>query len=746
MNDLNAAALEDVKTWFRSWYGPNNAVLVLAGDIDLATAKAKALQYFGDIPATASVPAMPPMPAARTQSTRETLTDNVPQTRIYKTWNTPQYGSVDADRLALFAQVLGGSGSSRLDQRLVLGDKIASSVSAFADASEIGGLFIITADVKEGVDAAKVEAAIADELDKLLRDGPSADELAQASTVIRAGFVRGIERIGGFGGKADVLAECAVYTGDAGCFRDTLQRLQLSTPAQVRDTGRQWLRQGDHTLTVVKGEATPSPEDPAVTPAATAIPAADPKYTTVASGVDRSKGVPMPKDFPSLQFPALQRATLDNGLKIVLAERHDVPVVQMSLQLAGGFASDPAGKEGLASFSMGMLSEGAGEYDTIAFTNRAERLGASLGANAALDGASVNLSALKENLGDSLALYADMLQRPRFDAGEMERVRAQRLAGLQQEKARPQLLGQRLLPVLMFDSAHPYAKPLTGTGYEAAIKSLTREDLLAYHRQWVRPENATLVVVGDTKMAELLPLLQKALGAWKGEGVVIAPVAPPTQKAAAKSRVFLVDQPGAVQANIFAAQLLPASTDPVAVKLEFANGVFGGDFTSRLNMNLREQKHWSYGARSGLPAALGPRLWSAAAPVQIDKTAESVAEIARELSEYAGGKAPAKQEEVDRIRAIQVLSLPGSFETAAAVMGQINSNLRYGRPDNYVELRLAEVKALTPASVQPVAAQYFRPQALTWLIVGDLKKIEAGVRALKLGEVTVIDAEGKPAK
>jgi predicted Zn-dependent peptidase len=746
MNDLNAAALEDVKTWFRSWYGPNNAVLVLAGDIDLATARAKAMQYFGDIPASASVPAMPATPAPRTQSTRETLTDNVPQTRIYKVWNTPQYGSIGADRLALFAQVLGGSGSSRLDQRLVLGDKIASSVSAFADASEIGGSFIITADVKEGVEAAKVEAAIAEELDKLLRDGPSADELAQASTVIRAGFVRGIERIGGFGGKADVLAECAVYTGDAGCFRDTLQRLQASTPAQVRDAGRQWLRQGDHTLTVVKGEATPSPEDPAATPAATAIPAADPKYTTVASGIDRSKGVPMPKDFPSLQFPALQRATLDNGLKIVLAERHDVPVVQMSLQLAGGFASDPAGKEGLASFSMGMLSEGAGEYDTIAFTNRAERLGANLGANAALDGASVNLSALKENLGDSLALYADMLQRPRFDAGEMERVRAQRLAGLQQEKARPQLLGQRLLPVLMFDSAHPYAKPLTGTGYEAAIKGLTREDLLAYHRQWVRPENATLVVVGDTNMAELLPLLQKDLGAWKGEGVVLAPAAPPTQKAATKSRVFLVDQPGAVQANIFAAQLLPASTDPIAVKLEFANGVFGGDFTSRLNMNLREQKHWSYGARSGLPAALGPRLWSAAAPVQIDKTAESAAEIARELSEYAGGKAPAKQEEVDRIRAIQVLSLPGSFETAAAVMGQINSNLRYGRPDNYVELRLAEVKALTPASVQPVAAQYFQPQALTWLIVGDLKKIEAGVSALKLGEVTVIDAEGKPAK
>jgi predicted Zn-dependent peptidase len=420
--------------------------------------------------------------------------------------------------------------------------------------------------------------------------------------------------------------------------------------------------------------------------------------------------------------------------------------VQINLLLGGGFASDPAGKEGLASFAMGMLSEGAAQYDTLAFRSRSEQLGAILGADAGLDGSSVSLSALKENLDSSLALYADMLQRPRFDAAELERVRAQRLAGLQQEIARPQSLGTRVMPGLLFDAQHPYSKPFSGTGYEASIKSITRDEMLSYHLRWVRPENATLVVVGDTNLKELEILLQKHLGVWNVIGAQPSVNIPAKQAAVKEARVFLIDQPGAVQANIFAAQLLPASSDPAAIKLEFANGVFGGDFTSRLNMNLREDKHWSYGARSSMPNSVGPRVWTAAAGVQIDKTAESMAEMDREFREYANGKAGTRQDEVDRIRAIQVLSLPGSFETAAAVSSQVVSNLRYNRPDDYVEMRLAEVNGLKPTDVQAVASKYFNPDALTWLVIGDLTKIKSKIEALNIGPITVLDNNGKPVK
>src|SRR5207342_609101 len=307
MNDLDAASLTDVKTWFRSWYGPNNAVLVLAGDIDLATAKAKVTKYFGDIPATATLAAKPPMIAPRTTSTRESMTDRVAQTRVMRVWNVPNYSSNDVQYLQLLAQVLGGSRASRLDQRLFFGDKSVDRVSASMDASELGGTFDITADVKTGVDPATVEKAIDEELQRLLKEGPTAVELDQARTVFKAGFIRGIERIGGFGGKADALAECTVYTGDPGCFRGQLQRIATATPAQVTAAGNKWLHAGDHTLSIVPGDVVPLAEEPAVSVPPATIPAADPKFKTVPSDVDRAAGVPIAKEFPALKFPALQR-------------------------------------------------------------------------------------------------------------------------------------------------------------------------------------------------------------------------------------------------------------------------------------------------------------------------------------------------------------------------------------------------------------------------------------------------------
>src|SRR5688500_9592367 len=743
MADLNAASLEDVKSWFRAWYGPNNAVLVLAGDIDVATAKQKVAKYFGDIPASATV-AQPKLPVVTLpQSKRITMADNVPQARIYRSWNIAGYGDADVERLQLLAQVLGGSKSSRLDKRLAFDEKLVDSISASASASQLDGGFSITADVKQGVDPAKVEAIIDEELQKLLAEGPTAAELEQARTVFKAGFIRGIERIGGFGGKADALAECTVYTGNPGCFRDSLKVIDTATSADLLAAAKRWLNHGSLTLVVTPGERTALVEDAAVTPAPMTLPAPDPKFTTTASDVDRKAGVPQTATFPQLKFPALQRATLANGTKVILAERHDVPVVQMSYLFGGGFAADNGRKLGTSSFTMGMLDEGAGELDALSFGNRAEALGANVGASASLDGGSAYLSALKEKLDPSLDLFADMLRSPRFDDKEIERVRAQWLAGIKQEKARPQGAAMRVLPPLLYGEGHAYAIPFSGTGNEASIASLTRDDLVGYHRDWVRPDNATLVVVGDTTLAELTPLLEKHLGDWKSAGtgssnVAIAPVALPKAP-----RVYLIDQPGAVQANLYVGQLVPSTKDAGATKLEIANAVLGGEFSSRLNMNLREDKHWAYGSYSMVQNALGQRPWMAFAAVQIDKTAESLKEMQREINEYASGKAPPKPAEVSKIQATEIRGLPGSFETASSVMGTIGGIVRYGRPDDYIVRRKAEIESLTPAQVA-AAAQAIEPDALTWVVVGDLSKIESSVRALNLGEVSVVDADGKP--
>ncbi|QEO24979.1 M16 family metallopeptidase [Xanthomonas translucens] len=743
MNDLNAASLADVKQWFRIWYGPNNAVLVLAGDIDVATAKEKVARYFGDIPAGPSM-AQPQVDVAqRTQSTRETMTDKVPQARIYRVWNVAQTGTEDIDRLQLLAQVLGGAKSSRLDRRLVHEDKLVDQISTGTWPSQLGSSFGIIATVKQGVDPAKVEAVIDEELRKLLDKGPDKSELLRAKTAFRAGFVRGIERIGGLGGKADALAECTVFTGDPGCFRTSLATIQSTRARDLKAVGRKWLGKGDHTLVVEPGERVVLAEDPAVQPAPLNAPPVDPKYRALPSVVDRSAGPPKTTQFPQLKFPALQRATLKNGTQLILAERHDVPVVQFSYEFHGGFSADQGRKSGTANFTMGMLDEGAGERDALGFADAADSLGAALSAGAALDGSNAYLSALKENLAPSLALYADLLRRPRFEQKEIERIKASWIAGIHQEKVQPNAVAMRVLPPLLYGAGHPYAIPFSGSGTEAEIAALERADLVDFQRDWIRPEQATLIVVGDTTLAEVVPLLDAQFGDWKGEGAAPSLRAPAAVPRPSKPRVYLIDQPGAVQANLFAAELVPPTTEASSIRFYIANGVLGGDFTSRLNMNLRENKHWSYGARSSASNALGQRPWSAAAPVQIDKTAPALQEMQKEINAFASGKAPPTAEEVARIRNIQTLSLPGAYETASAVLGAIGGIVRYGRPDDYVFKRKAEIEAMTPAQVREAAAT-LDANALTWVVVGDLKQIERPVRALKLGEVTVIDADGKP--
>jgi zinc protease len=747
MADLNAASLDDVKNWFRTWYGPNNAVLVLAGDIDLATAKEKASKYFGHIPATPTMaqPKVDVSPLAT--DSRSAVNDKVPQARIFRVWNVAQAGTVDIDRLQLLAQVLGGSRASRLDQRLFFRDKLVDNVSASADYSQLSSNFYITATVKQGVDPATVEAAIDEELKALLRDGPTQIELDQARAVTKAGFIRGVERIGGFGGKADVLAECTVYTGNPGCFRDSLKTINGATVANLKAVGNTWLGagKGSHTLVVTPGERKPLPEDAAVTPAALTLPAVDAKYKTKASTVDRSAGVPVTAQFPELKFPSLQRATLKNGTQLILAERKGVPVVQMSYLFGGGFVADQGGKLGTSGFAMGMLDEGAGDYDAIAFGNRAESLGANLSAGASLDGASAGLSALKQNLDPSVALFADMLRRPRFEQTEVDRVKANWIAGIAQEKARPNGAAMRVLPPLLYGAGHPYAIPFSGTGTEASIGSLTRDDLRAYHGRWVRPDNATLLVVGDTTMKEIVPVLEKHFGDWKGEGDARSNAAIPEVAVPRKPRLYLIDQPGAVQANIYVGQLVPSTRDAGAVKFDIANSVLGGEFSSRLNMNLREDKHWAYGSYSSTSGAMGQRPWMAFAAVQIDKTAESLKELQREIGEYASGKAPPKPEEVAKIQSTEIRGLPGSYETAGAVLGTLGGIVRYGRPDDYVFQRKAEIEGLTVDQVK-AAAGTIDPDALTWVVVGDLKQIEKPLRALKVGDVFIVDADGKAAR
>jgi zinc protease len=746
MDDLNAASLADVKQWFRGYYGAANTVVVLSGDITPALAKEKMLKYFGDIAAGPQVPRPQPWIAARDRSTRGTMTDNVAQTRIYREWNVPGRGTRDENLLELAAAVLGGSKTSRLYQRLVYQDKLADDVSVEVEQHVLASLFNLQVDVKKGADPAKVEAAIADEWQKFLKNGPSADELARVKAETRASFVRGLEKVNT---QASILAQGQLYRNDPGAYLKDFKEFMAATPAQVGAVANRWIARGDYTLTVVPGKVEETDmANVAGRAAASGAPApvlsAKGDYRTVASGVDRSKGVPEVATFPDLSFPALQRGKLDNGVEVILAERHTVPAVQMQLLFDAGYAADQGRKLGTSSFTMAMLDEGSQDLDSVEIAKRKQRLGAMIASGCGLDYCNATLNALDDQLKPSLDLFADIVRNPAFREADISRLRGQWLAGIAQEKSQPIGIALRTLPPLLYGKGHAYAIPFTGSGTEASIKSLSADDMRAFMGDFIRPDNMQILVAGDTTLDKIIPQLNAAFGNWKAPaGKVpvknIGKVAPPPQV-----RVYLVDRPGAQQSLILAGSLAPSTEAPNDLEIQTMNGAFGGTFTSRLNMNLREDKHWAYGAFSFLQNAQGQRPFMLYAPVQTDKTAPSVAEMLKEAKGVIGGQ-PLTDKEIDKIKVGDVRSMPGGYQTTSAVMGALQGIALYHRPDDYVQTLKSRIEAQTDAAVEAAAKEIIHPDQLTWVIVGDLAKIEAPIRALNLGQVQVLDADGKPA-
>jgi zinc protease len=611
--DLNAATLDDVKAWFTQHYGAANATLVIAGDVDTEAVIAKVEHYFGDIPSGPVRERHGAWPAKMSGDKRATLQDRVPQARLIQTWNIPGFCEHDTNLIQAAGQVLGDGKNSRLYQRLVYRDRLATSVSTGVGPFEIGSQFQIDTVVAPGVDVAKVEQAVNEELERFLAEGPTATELQRVKTSLESDYVRGLERIDGFTGKSMMLAQYQVYCGAPDYYKKELGWVFKATPSDVRDVAKTWLSDGRFTL-----EVEPFPE-----------------YTVAKTGADRSK-LPTPGPAPALKLPPLQRTTLSNGLRVVLAERHEAPIVQTTMLIDAGYAADAEAAPGTARMVLDMLDEGTGERDALAIAGQLDDLGARFQTSANQDSFVIGLDALKSKLEPSLDIFAELTLRPSFPQKELERLQQQRLAAIAQEKSQPIGLLTRLYPTLIYGAGHAYAGARSGSGTEAGVAGLTRDDLAELHARWVRPDNAQLLVVGDTTLAEMKPLLEARFGHWrapatplptKNLAIVAAPKAP---------RVFLVNKTAAAQTLVAAIALAPPKSDPDDLAMAVANNVLGGMFISRLNLNLREDKHWSYGANSVLGSTKGQRPFVAYAPVQTDKTVESIREMDRELRSFVG--------------------------------------------------------------------------------------------------------------
>ena len=748
LEDLSAASLDDMKNWFIDHYGPNNAVLVLAGDINAAQAKPLVEKWFGSIKRGKDVaPVNAPVPTLE-KPVKIVMKDKVPTTRIYRNWVVPGLADPDANALYIGMSALGGLSSSRLDNILVRQEQSVVGVSAYLIPFMHGSLINIQADVKPGGDA----DAVAKRLDEILADyiatGPTAEEVQRVAASNIAQQIDGLEQVGGFGGKAVALAEGQLYVGDSNFYKKELERLATTKPEAVKAAMQKWLTRPVLEIRVEPGEREVYKEVAAgsgsrtgtlTSPAFYAPPGTEDMLAAAPLAFqDRSK-FPEPTGTPSLDFPTVEETTLGNGIKVFFARRAAVPTVRVAVSFNAGYAADPADKRGIASMMSTMMLEGTQTLTSTKLAETEEKLGADVNVGSSLDRTVASLRAVKPNLGLSLDLLADVIKNPAFATNELERVRIQQLTRIKAENNQPQGIAVRRMPPLLYGNAHPYGGPQTGSGYAETVATITRADVANFHQSWIHPAKAEIFVVGDTTLKEIKPMLEQRFGKWKPT----APAAPAKNFSAAiptpQSKILLIDRPNSPQSLVLAGVVLDAKGSDDLLTLRAANEVFGGDFLSRINMDLRETKGWSYGVRSQVNGAEDRVPFYMFAPVQTNQTGPSVKVLIDQLNDFNGAK-PVTAEELEKTIKGNVLELPGSYEQSSAVLGQMQSDRLNKRSFDYAETLAGKYNALTAKALNDEMRAKVDPSKITWLVVGDAAKVKPQLEALGLPIEMVTEA------
>jgi zinc protease len=712
MEDLDAASLDDVRDWFRTWYGPSNAVLVLAGDIKPEEAKAKVEKFFGEIPSGPPVSHPKSWVPELAQDQREVMYDRVAQPRIYRIWNVPELGHPDGELLDHAASALGGDKNARLTKRLVHDEQVATQVAVGNGQSEIAGQFRVIVTAKPDADLGHIEAVIDEEIGKLLETGPTQAEIDKNIVQVVSGEIRGLQSAAS---KAATLATWETYTGNGAAWKDSIKRLEAATPATVRSAAQKWLTKGSYTLTV--------------------MPFGDPE----ASGqtVDRSK-IPEPGSIADVSFPDYETATLSNGVKVMLAERHDAPLVSVRMMLDTGYPADLSTvKDGLGGLTASLLDEGTTTRSALQIADELDRLGAAVLVGGGGETTTIEMSSLTVTLDQVMAIWADIIRNPAFADADFKRLQAQQVQALEQSMRTPNAIGSRVMSKILWGAEHPYGRLVT----PAELQALTPADAKAFHRQWFGPNNATLFVVGDTTMAEIKPKLETALAGWANAPGEREPVANGTRPA--KPSVYLVDRPGSVQSVILVGSPQPPRNPAEDTEVSAFNALFGGNFDSRVNMNLREDKGWSYGARSSMGGGRGPRTFMISAPVQTDQTKGALVELRKELTDIVGRRPPTAAE-LNTVRTNTLLGMASRWETSGSVMDTLSDISMFNLPADYWDTYATTYRAVTPADVEAMAKQVIPNQNHVWVVVGDRSKIEKGIRELNIGELHVVDANGDP--
>jgi zinc protease len=710
MDDLNAASLEDVHEWFETYYGGSNVVLVLAGDVTLEDAKAKVEHYFGEAPGGTplSYPKewIPFMPDNRV----EVMYDRVGQTRIVRVWAMPGLNSKDMSLGYLVGESLAGNKNSPLRKKLVDELQLATSVSAQAHGRVMSGEFLLQINLRPGVSPEQVLPIVDATLAEYLAQGPDQQLLENAKLGVNMYMLGALESTSSIG---RILAEGFLYSDDPLFINKELEWLNAATVEELRDIANRWLTRGYYQLTVL-----PFPE-----------------YVEGEQVADRS-AIPDVSASSTLNFPPIEEKTLRNGLKLVVARRGSIPLVNVSINVDTGAMAAPADAPGLATFVFNLLDKGTKNYDANELAAAKDKIGMSGGFRDGLERSSLGYRILETHLAGSLELAAEMLRHPTFPDVELEKLKAQVSAWLANLEQAPDRAASGL-----FDRAVYGAGTKMGTVWTPELLAqVDRSRLEAFHAAEIAPDNMTIYMIGNIDMATAEEAVVAAFGKWRDKSnSALVPVGDAAEQAA---RVILVDYPGAQSSTIIAGHSIGAYDKDTWTELSIMNAVIGGAFESRLNLNLREDKSWSYGYRSNISRnASGAMTFSTTGQVQTDKTAESMQEILKELVAFSSDS-PATVTEVERLKLNRSRSIPGSYSTNGGFLSAIVASDSYGLPYDYAETAFDRIAAVTTPGVAKRATDVIDASKLTWIVVGDLAQIEDKVRALEYGPVEVWDAFG----
>ena len=716
--DLTAATLEDVKEFFTTYYTPNNLSLVIAGDFDPVQAKSLVEKYFGSI---AAGPALDRPAKGMVRLDGEKIVevkDRVPQERTYFAWNTPAYFDPGDAELDLVTTILTDGLSARLNKALIYDRQLASDVVAFQASQPLTSTYVMWVTARPGTDLAEIERVVTDEIGRLAKSGPTEEELTRAKTKWEFNFVTGLERIGGFGGKADILNQYNTFLDNPDKFEADFSRYRSATVASVQDAVNRYLNTRNRLLVRFRPERS--------------------GRSASTTTMDRSKEPPLGGD-KAFVAPEVKHAKLENGMELFVVERRDLPKVSVALATRAGSVADPAPSSGVASLTARVMRRGTAAKDALEIDTALGDLGTSLGWGVGRESARLNLDVLKRNLAPAVEILADVTRHPAFPAAEFEREKKLTLDTLAQQANNPNAVANRVSFMLGFGLDHPYGRP--PIGLPQSVTALTRDDLAKFHQATWKPASTALVFAGDVTVAEATELARKYFGPWSG-GAAPAVTIPPPQPVG-PGKVFLIDRQDAAQTVV--AQVLPApprkSEDYYAVVL--ADAVYGGGFGTRLNLNLREDKGYSYGVFSNPALLSNAGVIIAAGGVQTDKTTESTVEFMNELKNFAGAK-PVSETELTSARFAKVRGYAQQFESLGRVADQILGLWTLRLPVAELQQEPEKLMSVPLAAVNAAAAKYAVPSGATLLLVGDLSKIEAGIRKLNPGEIVLLDVEGRP--